>query len=508
MREKVKNSLIYNIFGKENDMKRYIKIVAILMAFSVAVSSTYAGTTVSANEIITQETTKEITTEIPTEEPTELPTEPPTEPPKVVYEAKNGVLTKYYDDENRTTFTIPNTITAIGDNAFKDAVHLKTIKFQETSKVTTIGKSAFSGCIELSSCSIPASVTTIKDKAFENCPKLKKITLRKKVTIIGKDAFAGDTALTLYVYANSTGKAYAIANNINWVFTDSEIARQNKSNAIYAKYMSKLSPNAVNQFKLLYLDNYVPQGVCVVGNYLIVSMYYKGLKKNSILLLYNKKTGAFIKKVVLPSRDHVGSIVNIKGKLVIGLCNISITDYVAVISPGKLKKIKNGKKIKYDYKKKIPGYADFAQYDGSIYWAGHSANISNARMYGYTVKVKKKKLVFKKKYSFIVPSNTQGLVVQKSGNYRTFTFTSSYGRTNDSKLLTYKVNIKKNKSLGKAVSINALPPMAEGMYMTSKKNVYMLFESGAGLFCGDPNNTSEIQINNVCRMNLAGLLQM
>lgn len=398
-------------------------------------------------------------------------------------------------------------VTAIGKQAFYKCKALKSITIPDT--VTNIWSSAFNGCENMEAVSLSKNVTSISSYAFKNCKALKKLVLRKAVSSIGKGAFSGDANLTLQVYANSYAKKYARQNNIKWEYTNSEIKRMAASQEVYKKYMSLIKSKDVNKFKLKKLKNYVPQGLCVVGKYVIVSMYYKGLKKNSILLLYNKNTGEYVKKVVLPSKDHVGSITNVKGRLVVGLCNISTTDYVAVINYSRLKKIKNGKKIKYNYKTKIPGYADFAAFDGTIFWAGHSANISYAKMYGYKVKVKKKKLVFTKKYSYTVPANSQGLIVQKGkGNNRTFIFSQSYGRLGDSSLITYKANIKKATSLGTATSTKLMPSMSEGICLTSKGYVYMVFESGAGIYCGDPDLTTEIQVNNVCKMKLSKLSKL
>lgn len=395
-------------------------------------------------------------------------------------------------------------VTTIGKQSFYKCKALTSITIPGT--VTKIGSSAFNGCENMATVSLSKNVTSIGSYAFKNCKILQKLTLRKAVTSIGKDAFLGDANLTLYVYANSYAKRYARENGIKWEYTSSEIKRQAASQEVYKKYLSLIKAKDVNKFKLKKLKNYVPQGLCIVGKYVIVSMYYKGLKKNSILLLYNKNTGEYVKKVVLPSKDHVGSITNVKGRLVVGLCNISTTDYVAVISASKLKKIKNGKTIKYDYKTKIPGYADFATFDGTIFWAGHSANISYAKMYGYKVTVKKKKLVFTKKYSYTVPANSQGLIVKKGkGSNRTFIFSQSYGRLGDSSLITYKAKIKTAKSLGTAKSTKLMPSMSEGICLTSKGYVYMVFESGAGIYCGDPDLTTEIQVNNICRMKYSNL---
>lgn len=402
------------------------------------------------------------------------------------------------------TIKIYSGVTSIGRQAFYKCKKLTSITLPDT--VTKIYASAFNGCEVMEKVTLSKNITYIGDNAFKNCKSLKKLTLRKKVTSIGENAFSGADKLTLYVYANSTAKAYARKNKIKWEYTKSEIKRRAASQAVYEKYKSLLQTRDTSKFKLKNLKSYVPQGICIVGKYMVVSMYHKNLKKNSILLLYDKTTGKYVKKVVLPSKDHVGSITNVKGKLVVGLCNISTTDYLAVISYSKLKKTKNGKKLKYNYKVKIPGYADFATFDGTIFWAGRSANVSNAKMYGYKVKVKKKKLVFKKKYSYTVPANSQGLIVKKGKNSkRTFIFSKSYGRLNDSSLITYSVNIKKAKSLGKAESTKLMPSMSQGMYLTSKGNVYMVFESAAGKYCGNPDATSEIQVKNICKIKYSNL---
>lgn len=497
-------------------------------------------------------TTKEPETEEPT---TEEATTVDYEIIDGVYKVKNNVLIEYLrekTDKNTTTIKIPASVikidssvfegckyiekvtfvgdkklTEIGNYAFKNCEGLKTVSLP--SSVKKIGKHAFYGCKKMQKFTIPSGVTEIKKSTFYNCASLNKVsmsknvkliekyafkkctsltslTIYKKTTSIGADVFDGDKKLVLKVYANSTGKAYARKNKIKWEYTDSEIQRRAANQKIYNQYMKKIKSADKKKFQLKKLKDYVPQGTCIVGKYLIVSMYYKNLKKNSILLLYNKSTGAYVKKVVLPSKDHVGSVTNVKGRLVVALNNISSKDYVAVISEKKLKKIKSGKKIKYDYKKKLSGHADFASFDGTYFWAGRSANTSSATMQGYRVKVKKKKLVFTKKYSYYVPANTQGMApIKTSKNKRKFIFSQSYGRINNSSLITYSVNLKKAKSLGNPQSTKTLPSMLEGITITSKGYLYMVFESGCGLYCSNPDNTSEIQINNVCRVKYSKL---
>lgn len=398
-----------------------------------------------------------------------------------------------------TTVNLPSKVTSIGKSSFYNCTSLKKISLPST--VTVLNTSAFYNCSAMTKVTMSKNITAIGKYVFKKCTSLKSLTLYKNIKSIGTGAFAEDSALTLKVYANSKGKAYARANKLKWDYTDSEKKRRAANQAIYDDYMSKVSSKDKQKYQLKYLSDYVPQGSCLIGKYLVISMYHKYLSKRSILVVYNKSTGAFVKNIVLPYYDHVGGISNVKGRLVVSLNNISTNDYLAVYSYSKIKKAKKGKVLKPGYRIKLSGRADFSTFDGTYFWAGRSANVSNATMQGYKVKVKKKKLVFTRKKSYYIPSNTQGLVVQKiSKTKRRFIFSQSYGRINNSALITYTKNINKSGGLGTATKTLTMPSMLEGITLSSNKYLYMVFESGSGLYCGNPDNTSEIQIKNVCRI--------
>ncbi len=83
---------------------------------------------------------------------------------------------------------IPNTVTAIGDNAFCGS-GLKS--FDIPNSVTTIGEAAFSGCSALTNIDIPNSVTSIGDYAFGACLSLKEITIPNSVIVSQSYAATG-----------------------------------------------------------------------------------------------------------------------------------------------------------------------------------------------------------------------------------------------------------------------------------------------------------------------------
>ena len=93
-----------------------------------------------------------------------------------------------------TNITIPDSVTNIGNSAFKLCSALERVTIP--AGVTNIGESAFYGCESLTSVTIPAGVTNIGNSAFKFCSALERVTIPAGVTNIGEYAFAGCGSLT------------------------------------------------------------------------------------------------------------------------------------------------------------------------------------------------------------------------------------------------------------------------------------------------------------------------
>ena len=86
------------------------------------------------------------------------------------------------------SFSIPSSITNIGDAAFRSCSNLTSVAIPDS--VTNIGDEAFYGCSRLTSLTIPNSVTSIGEFAFQDCSSLTSITLSNSLTNINRQAIA------------------------------------------------------------------------------------------------------------------------------------------------------------------------------------------------------------------------------------------------------------------------------------------------------------------------------
>ena len=100
-----------------------------------------------------------------------------------------------------TSVTIPNSVKSIGDYAFSDCSSLTSVTIPNS--VTSIGSSVFRNCSSLTSVSIPNSVKSIGSSVFRNCSSLTSVTIPNSVTSIGSSAFEGCSSLTSVTIPNS-----------------------------------------------------------------------------------------------------------------------------------------------------------------------------------------------------------------------------------------------------------------------------------------------------------------
>jgi len=124
----------------------------------------------------------------------------------VLYNKNKTAIIKYPNGRKGTSgsFKIPNSVVKIERSAFEGCVGLTSIIIPDS--VLKIERSAFEGCVGLTSIIIPDSVTYIVIDAFKGCKGLKHITIPDSVTEIGCFAFSGCSGLKSVIIPNSVVK--------------------------------------------------------------------------------------------------------------------------------------------------------------------------------------------------------------------------------------------------------------------------------------------------------------
>ena len=169
----------------------------------------------------------------------------------------NSAFSGCYD---LTSITIPNSVTSIGDYAFCECRSLSSVIIPDG--VTSIGEYTFSGCYDLTSVTIPNSVTSIGNYAFDNCTSLASITIPNKVTTIGVGVFEYCNGLTSIDIPNSVTSiedyTFAGCKNLTSIIIGNSVA--SIGNYAFAGCRSLTSAT-------------IPENVATIGDYAFYKCY-------------------------------------------------------------------------------------------------------------------------------------------------------------------------------------------------------------------------------------------
>lgn len=134
-----------------------------------------------------------------------------------LYSKDRTILIQYAVGKQNKTFSIPDSVTIIGQSAFSCCCSLTSVEIPNSvttieeyafsscesltdvvmvDSITIIGNSAFIGCYSLASIEIPNSVISIGEIAFSGCESLTNVVIGSSVTSIGSRAFKDCTSLT------------------------------------------------------------------------------------------------------------------------------------------------------------------------------------------------------------------------------------------------------------------------------------------------------------------------
>lgn len=130
----------------------------------------------------------------------------------VLFNKNKSVLIAFPPQKSLTSYTVPDSVTAISAWAFCDCHNLGEIIIPDS--VTEIGEGAFYQCDSLRSVVIPDSVDKIDDTAFRGCYNLERIVISDSVVEFGWGIFNGCDKIHVICSNNSSAARYCDKKNI------------------------------------------------------------------------------------------------------------------------------------------------------------------------------------------------------------------------------------------------------------------------------------------------------
>ena len=128
----------------------------------------------------------------------------------VLFDQSQDTLIAYPAGNAASSYTMPNTVTNIGVEAFYHCPNLTSVTLG--TDVVIIGSAAFEYCANLASITFPNSVTVIDGDAFAECSALANIAIGTGVTNIMYQAFLGGPSVTTISVATGNPAFSAVGN--------------------------------------------------------------------------------------------------------------------------------------------------------------------------------------------------------------------------------------------------------------------------------------------------------
>ena len=181
----------------------------------------------------------------------------------IVMMADNSVVENgiFYKIENNEATVFKCNADKAGDITIPSTITYNGVAYD----VKYIGESAFVGCGELTSVTIPNGVTTIGDWAFSSCGKLTSIYIPQSVTYLGGNVWTFSTDNIIDIKVDPNNSVYDSRNNCNAII-------ETESNAIFLGCQNTQIPDDIETvgpgafiFCHTLTSINIPEGVKIIG---------------------------------------------------------------------------------------------------------------------------------------------------------------------------------------------------------------------------------------------------
>lgn len=283
---------------------------------------------------------------------------------------------------------------------------------------------------------------------------------------------------------------------------------------IYEEGESIAIPGLMNtSFGESYSMNMVPQGICLAGDYMLITAYDSEKEANSVIyVLSNHETfkRQYLTTIVLPDKNHVGGIAfdgeNIWiAKSTSGYCSRIAIQRIdeAVLSFEESYKLEN-----YDENIYCGVTASFVTCDKGKLWIGtyRSGITGNGILSCYEPVVTEEGTELLLEDRMDIPAHAQGVSFFEEGGNIYMILSTSYGRFRDSKIYLYQVVGEEDGMTLQTQKIYKFPPMTEEV-VSDGTHTYVLFESAATCYSTENYRKCAYPVDRICALSNEKLVQ-
>jgi len=261
-----------------------------------------------------------------------------------------------------------------------------------------------------------------------------------------------------------------------------------------------------------------PQGLAITPKYLIISAYSRSKKYNSVLYFMDKKTGQYVKQIVLPTTSHVGGLAYdpISKRLWVatqrGLSQATLSAYnQATLAKASFKS--SHQATKFDHVVALPNIprSSFIAYHNNTLYTGYFSQASQGKFISYPLSTSgmprlssRSDVDLRGKHlydsSYTPNKQLQGVTFYEGQ----ILFSQSFGNAH-SNLLTFDNDGQKtwldfdHDDMLKSVT---LPPYMEQVAVDGS-DLYVLFESGSSHY---RSQKLSIHADRIIKLNLKTFL--
>lgn len=257
----------------------------------------------------------------------------------------------------------------------------------------------------------------------------------------------------------------------------------------------------------------VPQGICIAGDYMLVTAYDNNGGNSVVYVLSNEEPAnrRFLTTIVLPDANHVGGI-TYDGKRV--WIAKSTTRKCSVIDYDIIKNAAESRENSYflnSYTQNVTcgAVASFIAYHDGRIWVGTYSNRDSGMgtLRSYDI-IEGEKLALAEREEITIPGYANGVSFMENDGDTYMAVSTSKGRYFHSEIYFYKVakDIDGERNLYYNYGSGKFPPMAEEL-VCDGENTYLLFESSATCYSTEKYNRCSYPVDRICALSTAKFFQ-